>query len=54
MLEGGAGMAGGCLVGPGVADWWLDKWLKMAGIGLLGGWLCSREEEREVCVITWL
>jgi len=19
-----------------------------------GGWLCSREEEREVCVITWL
>jgi len=25
------------------------RWLEMAGIGLLGGWPCSREEESEVC-----
>ena len=32
MLEGGVGMAGGCLGGPGMANWWLEggwKWLKM-------------------------
>ena len=44
------GMAGGCLGGPGVADWWLE----LVGIGLMGGWPCRREEERELCVITWL
>ena len=44
------GMARGCLGGQMVANWWLE----MVGIGLLGGWLCSREEEREVCVTTWL
>jgi len=43
-------MAGGCLGGPREANWWLE----MAGIGLLGAGLCNGEEEREVCMITWI